>query len=217
VADSAFQKMWSWAALAYVTLIATLFARTTAGGAPTELFGFISDITATTVPAVGLPVDLLTGLGMLALTYYWSRTRGQSTRAARIPCFHFLNAEVDPATPGGKAYRVLTFVVVHGFTLAATCQMLVRYFDQSVYRCGGKAVIGDGIDHFNFAVLSHAASEGMLCFGAPKAPETFAWLPWAYVLLIVFFFGMWAATAWRIFAKVRPSPHPPPPFPVLDL
>lgn len=208
--DNAYLKMWSWAAVTYVTLIALMFARTTAGSVPSELFGFISDITSATVPVIGLPVDLLTGLGMLTLSYYWGRMHVHCRRAARIPCFHFLDAEVDPVTTAGKVYRILTFVVVHVFTLIATCQMIFRYVDQSVYRCGGRAVIAGGMDHLDFSLLSLAATNGRLCFGASKAPETFAWLPWLYVVLALIFLGLWAATLWQILAPVHRSPPPVP-------
>jgi hypothetical protein len=156
---------------------------------------------------------------MLMLTYVWAHTHSHFDRIARIPCFQFTDNEVDPSTTIGKVYRVFTVIVVHGLTLVATCQMLSRYFDQTVYQCGGSIVITGGLEHFDHAKLSRGANEQMLCFGAPTAPETFAWLPWLYVLLAAFFFALWLVTVWRIFAVVSRSVTSPPetPFPTLDL
>lgn len=198
--DTAFQKLWSWAALAQLTLVAVLFARTTTGGPPSSLFGFVS-VSSTSVPAIGLPVDLLTGMGVLLLTLVWSVNRRSLSWAQRVPVFHFTSADVDDTSTAGKLYKAATLLVAHVLPLFATLQMGVRYLDAGVYLRSGERVISGGWSHFDYGALSAGRLKGLLNFGEPVAPETFAVLPWLYALLVTLYVLLCLATAWSVLRR----------------
>lgn len=201
MSDTAFHKLWSWAALAQLTLVAVLFARTTTGGPAASLFAFVS-VSSTSVPAIGLPVDLITGMGVLLLTLVWSVSRRSLGWAQRVPVFHFASADVDNASAGGRLYKVATLFFAHVLPLLATLQMGKRYLDAGVYLRSGERVVSGGWAHFDYQALSAGRLKGMLNFGEAVAPETFAVLPWLYAVLVVVYILLWLGTAWSIFRKV---------------
>jgi hypothetical protein len=207
--DEAYLKLWTWAAFGQLTLMLAFFVRTTSGGKPTDLFSGLS-VNATTVPALGLPVDLLLGLAVLALTLRWSLQHQAEPWPRRVPAYHFAQTDIDVATTLGKLYKVATFFVAHVLTLAASIQMAVRYFEAAIYMKSGSQVVPGGWTHFSFTTVSTAAASGMLKFGNPEGVEHFAVLPWVYAALGLVYLGLWAVVTWSLFRPPRPVGSEPP-------
>lgn len=217
MSEQAFLKTWTGAALAYVVLVAILFGRTTMGSEPSLLFGFVT-VSANSVPAIGVPVDLVTGIVMLLLTLHWSRKQLNHPWPVRIPVYHFSRPDIHDGLRLGKLFKGLTFVVVHVVTLAATIQMVLRYLNEAVYVRDGPIVVSGGLAHFDYAKLKAAQSKAMLNFGDPVAPETFAVLPWLWTAFAVGYFVLWVWVCWTIFAPTKGGKPPAErlTFPTLD-
>ena len=208
--DETYARVWSWAALTQCGLIGTMFLRTTAGGKLKELVAGI-EVSGTTVPALGLPVDLLAALSVLGLTGVWALRQRDLSRWHRVPPFHFTQTEVPVATRDGKLYRGMTFLVVHVLTLIAIAQMGVRYFSSGVFQQTGKEVVPGGWSHFDYSTVAAAGAKVMLTFGSPDGPQHFAVLPWIYASFGVCYLTFWVVVAWLVLrapasARVQAKP-----------
>lgn len=203
MSDAAYLKLWSYVASVQLVVMLALFAPTVSGSNATNLFGGVN-VTASTVPALGLPVDLLLGILALVLTLGWSYPRRSKPRLQRVPTFHFAETAIRRATPAGKLYKAATLIGAHVLPLAACIQMYVRYFEGAVYSRGGNLVIPGGWSHFSYSELSKASERGMLWFGASAGLEHFAILPWIYAALGLAYLVLWIIVAWTIFQHARP-------------
>jgi hypothetical protein len=134
VSRAALSKLWGFFAVSYLSLSFLFFLRTTGSGTESGAFGLLG-YSAATVPALGLPFDLVLAGISLWLAWVWSTQVGGPTWAHRIPIFYFESKDVDPSMLGGKVYQgcaVVLALVAPQFLLT---QMAVRFF-------GGKVVRG---------------------------------------------------------------------------
>lgn len=198
--EPTFLKTWSWLALLQLTAAALLFMRTTDSEPASHMFGVVK-VSAVSVPAIGMPVDLALGIVLMLMTLAWSLPRRAAIWSERIPLFYFSQADFDSSTPSGKLYKLATLVAAHLLPLAATLQMASRYLAAGVYLRDGEQVIPGGWSHFNYSALSAGALKGMLNFGEPLAPETFAALPWLYALVMVIYLSLALAIVWSVLRR----------------
>lgn len=217
MSTDALRKLWSFFALAALSLSFLFFLRTTShqasGSAAFGLLGY----SPAAVPALGLPLVLgLTGISLL-LTWTWSRYVGGSTWAHRFPTFHFEPKDIDPGARGGKVYQGVSLFLTMVLQEIFLIQMTARFFRGQVFHVtsggpGQPEVSTTAAHHWRelFAAThlrSFDSKPGYLHFGAPDGPEFLWWTPWLYGTLSVAVMIFWAATMWSIFAPRKSAPH----------
>jgi hypothetical protein len=201
MSQSALSRLWGFFAVSYLSLSFLFFLRTTGSGTESGAFGLLG-YSADTVPAVGLPFDLVLAAITLWLTWVWSTQVGGPTWAHRLPIFYFEPKDVDPSTLGGKVYQGWAVALALVVPQVLLTQMAVRFFDGQVVRGQKKleaTLVEHWVEHFQAGRLIDEGQKGLLRFGAPGGPEYLWWTPWLYSALLSVEFLCWAVTLWSIF------------------
>lgn len=211
MSEKAITKLWSFFGLTLLSLSFLFFLRTTGMNPKGDSFGILG-YTATTIPALALPMDYFLCSVFLWLSLVWSRQVGGASWAYRQPIFYFEKTEIDVGTRGGRVYQLWAFVLTMIVPPLLVVQMVTRFFRGSVYAncqckdsglsdgcqplCGltkSSVPVAEGAQQFDFARLT--AIDPMLRFGDVNGPEFFPVLPWIYAawglaLLAIWFFAL---------------------------
>lgn len=201
MSTTALSKLWSFFALALLTLSFLFFLRGTGMDPKGDSFGILG-YKATTIPVLALPMDLALMFLTLWLTWVWATKVGGPTWAHRIPIFHFESKDIDVSSPGGRLYQAFGIGLTLFLPMLFTLQMASRFLAATVYIAPKDIPIAivSRWGHFDTAKLS-AVGNNMLRFGDANGPEYFVTEPWLLSACLLAVLAFWVVTVRSVFRK----------------
>lgn len=203
--DKDFLGPWSWAVTSQYVVAFPLFLITLSGGKSTEFAGVIT-VDAHSIPAIGLPIDLVISSLVLLATLIYARQRASAPWHERVPMFHLSATALDGAGKWRSFFKLIMFVVAHVGPALLIAQMCHRYATGSAFVydgiAGAAAVQGPG---WAFLQWPDPLPADMR-FGHANGLTHRAWMPFLYLPLVVGYAALLVATVRAVF---RAAPVPP--------
>ena len=213
MSNSALAKIWTFFALATLTLSVSFFLRTT-GTSPTagEIFGFLG-YKPVSVAIFGLPIDL----GMLCIVIWlqreWIRNASSAgTWATRIPYFYFEAKDIDAASRLGRIYQGWSLFLSLIVPMCLALVMYSKFLSGSVYVTtkdeAGKdkavAVVSAITQQFE---LPRLWAKSALQYGEAGGPQYFALEPWIFTGFLIFIGSWFMVTLFSILKEPTEAPR----------
>lgn len=204
--DKDFLGPWSWAVTSQYVVAFPLFLITLSGGKSTEWAGAIT-VDAHSIPAIGLPIDLVVSSLVLVATLIYARQRASAPWPGRVPMLHLSATALDGAGRWRSIGKFIMFVVAHVGPAVLIAQMCHRYATGSAFVhdgiAGAAAIQGPG---WAFLQWPDPLPADMR-FGHANGLTHRAWMPFLYLPLVAGYASLLVATVRAVFraAPVLPA------------
>lgn len=203
--DKDFLGPWNWAVTSQYVVAFPLALIAVSGGKSTEWAGVIT-VDAHSIPAIGLPIDLVIGTLVLVATLIYARQRACAPWHERVPMLYLSPTALDWAGKRRSIFKFIMLLIAHAGPAAFIAQMCHRYATGSAFVhsgiAGAAAVQGPG---WAFLQWPDPLPADMR-FGHANGLTHLAWLPFLYLPLVVGYVVLLVATMRAVF---RAAPVPP--------
>lgn len=203
--DKDFLGPWSWAVTSQYVVAFPLALIAVSGGKSTEWAGVIT-VDAHSIPAIGLPIDLVISSLVLVAALIYARQRASAPWHERVPMLYLSPTALDWAGKRRSIFKFIMLLVAHAGPAAFIAQMSHRYATGSAFVhngiAGAVAVHGPG---WAFLQWPDPLPADMR-FGHANGLTHLAWMPFLYLPLVVGYVVLLVATVRAVFRAAQVPP-----------